>query len=343
MATAITPAQACREMGRGLSLGQRFEASQHCCKPETVRPLLLAIKERGLGHVRIPVCWYPGDGSVCRLDDPEFMTCLDAAIEYALALGLYVMVNAHHERWLCDHFDGSDAMRGKWYSLWRNIATRYKEYSTKLFFHVLNEPKSAMGTFGQKPLPSDARAIELTRIANEVGYHAIRSVSQNRLISISPNGMSSSLQLPQVYPTRDALPGRGSTGCLIMSFHCYSPWSLCGEDGSEGDYNISQLRSDVDKRVASINKWHASVGGDEACGINLGEFGIGRRTNHVSRNTDLVREFYRYWTRSALAQGWSATPWCDSASSSNTWFFVMKFSNGKAEWPYGLMDAVFGN
>jgi hypothetical protein len=49
-----------------------------------VSPLLLAFKQQGFQHVRIPVTWFPDGSTICLLDDPDFMQQLENAIYYSI-------------------------------------------------------------------------------------------------------------------------------------------------------------------------------------------------------------------------------------------------------------------
>jgi endoglucanase len=44
---------------------------------------------------------------------------------------------------------------------------------------------------------------------------------------------------------------------------------------------------------------------------HFGEYGVGRQNSQAERNTDLVREYYRYLTNASIANGWPTSVWDD--------------------------------
>jgi hypothetical protein len=74
----------------GINLGQVFESDDYNRPRDAtnVSPLLLAFKQEGFKHVRIPVTWFPdatgGAAGRCRLDDTTFMSQLENAIFYSI-------------------------------------------------------------------------------------------------------------------------------------------------------------------------------------------------------------------------------------------------------------------
>ena len=54
-----------------------------------------------------------------------------------------MVINAHHESWLKDHYDGSQHFNQLFWSLWHDIALHFKSRDGHLIFEILNKPAQA--------------------------------------------------------------------------------------------------------------------------------------------------------------------------------------------------------
>ena len=282
------------------------------------------------------------------MDDPVFMKALDAAVYYAVNLGMCVIINTHFEQWIHNHYDGTEAYKGKFWGLWRNIVTRYKSIKqSDLVVELLNEPNSVLGAFSLGNC-NDPKAVELTRSIMKVGFDGVRSVDPTRMIALSSNGMQSVCQCPVIYPTRSLLPGGGNDKYLMVAVHDYVPWNYCGESESN-DFYLKQkdpygaMQNDINKLFDDLKAWHNGIGGDSVVGLLVTEFGVGCSNNSGRRNTDLVRAWYRQTAKACRDRKIGPCAWNDCSKTS--WFGLSTLpseTNGKVEWLYGLADATLG-
>jgi endoglucanase len=311
-----------RMLGTGFNLGNTFDLEIHSTKLKDASPLIDLYAAAGMRHVRIPVTWgNPINGNtLCddqgkvNLRNPR-ITDLTEVVDYALAKGLYVIVNTHHEHWLKDNYDGSAKYNEKFANLWTGIATLFKDRSPKLILEILNEPEKAFGDWTGTVKPFDRNAIALTRQINEIGVGAVRKVSPNRTIMVGTNGQGNHSMLDEIYPDAQSLPGGGRDRNLIVTVHTYDPWTFCGQDGSNARWPGAEA-------IASPIKAVAAHGRKIGVPINYGEFGVGR-TQGNERDTDLVRGYYRLVRKTALAEGMSVTPWDDRG-----WFALVASEPG---------------
>jgi endoglucanase len=259
------------------------------------------------------------DNGNVNVNHPRFLE-LVKVIDYAISQDMYVVLNAHHEHWLKDHYDGTEAYDAKFTTLWTGIATHFKDYSHKLIFEVLNEPEGALGeNDGSGPFPdaADATAIGYTRKVNLVGYDAIRATGGNnttRIVMVSVNGQGNAQNIEEVYPTKASLPGEGTDKYLAIQVHSYNPWAFCGETGSNAAFPGSAFL-ETGIQAVRIHSVKLDVP------INYGEFGVGRSSNTAERNTDLVRGYYRTMDDALLGQSMSYSVWDDRG-----WFGLINSS-----------------
>jgi len=301
-------------MGRGVNLGNIYDYdSGNDASFEAQRARIDILQDAGFQHIRVPVTW--GEYFVA---DSNKTFAVDQVVRYALQRGLYVVLNTHHEHWLKRHYDDSERYNSLFADLWRNIATRFKDEGPKLVFEVLNEPDGTMGGWGPDHSdPYDARSLELTRRINQVGYDTIRSVDHDHVILVMPNGMGQQQMSRHVYPDRQAFPDGGMDTHLGISVHTYDPWDFCGESGRNAWFNndLETMRAHTRSAHREFLDWGAATG----IPMHVGEYGVGRYdSNRQERDSDIVREYYRYLTSYFIEQGIPTTVWDDQG-----WFGIL--------------------
>ncbi|RNL55894.1 glycoside hydrolase family 5 protein [Pedobacter jejuensis] len=313
---ATTAKEIILDMGTGFNLGNTFESNFASNPPilASVKPIIDTYYNAGMRHIRIPVTWMQGytnniaDGNgMINPTHPRLLE-LKAIIEYALAKKMYVEINAHHEHWLKDFYDGSAGFDNKFKTLWTGIANYFKDQPKQLIFDVLNEPEGKMGQWSSpgNPLPTDPSAIALTRQILKVDYDAIRATGGNnstRIIMIEPNGQGNQGQIEEVFSAKANLPGGGNDAYIAIQVHSYDPWAFCGQTGANSAFPGNSTFTSAIQKVAS----HSAI---IDVPVNYGEFGVGR-TSGNERNTDLVRGYYRLMKQTIIAQKMSCTVWDD--------------------------------
>lgn len=333
---AITGADLVKKMQRGINIGQCFEARQNSREPTHVRALLKSFKDAGFDSVRIPVTWWGSDHKTCNLNDTTFMSQLDNAIHYAVSLGLVVVINTHHEKWIDEEYEGLQWQNDIFWAHWKKLAERYKSIpQDKLILQVKNEPKIIFGSSAHETNPDDPNRLELTRLLNKTGYDGVRSVDKTRIIAIMPNNMANIYRCSPNYPTKDSLPRNGNDPYLIMSCHSYDGWSLCGQTGSVNGMTSQKLRQDIDKRFDMVQAWQKKM--DNGIGVLITECGIGRlKKSDLDHN--IIREYYKETGRRAREAGFGVMIWCDGT---NSWFTTYDYNlnTKRLTWIYGLKDA----
>lgn len=343
--TPLTLAQMTLRLGTGINIGNVFDRQDLPRDASFVSPLLKAAKDKGFQHVRIPVTFYPDElNGACRLSDPVFMQQLDSAVYYSVALGLVVVVDTHHENWLCNKYDGSAAMKGKFWQLWKDIATRYRSIAQKdLVFELLNEPHgTCLGDWNIGNC-NTATCLQNTRDVMKCGFDGVRAVDSTRFIMLSSNAMQSYSQCGALYSTANSLPGAGLDRYLYMAVHNYEPCSFTLEWGSNSYYlkqtnPFGAQQNDITKYMDTLVAWQKQLGGPTVIGIAITEFGIGDINSQGGtnpndrRNCDLCRTWFREVARGARARGFTSTVWADVG-----WFSLCKRD---FTWVYGLADCV---
>ena len=338
-AAPLNAAAVNQALALGVNIGNTFDLNQHPTDFAKIKPLIDLYADAGLKHIRIPITWTEGfDGDALadplgtiNLDHPRFRQ-LQALIDYALQQGLYVVINAHHEREFKRLYNGSRVYEALFAHLWTQIATHFAAYPQQLIFELLNEPEGALGDSHDGTDYRDPVAIAFTRRIAEIGHEVIRQtggLNQTRIIMIPTNRQGNQSALETVYPDKNALPGQGHDPYLIIQVHTYDPWSFCGQDGTNAAYPGQAA-------IAAPLLTVAAHGKRLGVPINYGEFGVGRQHNQADRDSDVVREYYKAIAQTTLSSDMSATAWDDRG-----WFRLVETKpDGSYQFSAGIIPAM---
>ncbi|MEA4999993.1 MAG: glycoside hydrolase family 5 protein [Candidatus Limiplasma sp.] len=103
-------------------------------------PMLNAIAKAGFRTVRLPVTWFEHMDASGNID-PAWMTRVQTVVDGALAAGLCVIVNAHHDPWYQPTPDNLSKAEATLRIVWRQIAEHFADYDDRLLFEGMNEPR----------------------------------------------------------------------------------------------------------------------------------------------------------------------------------------------------------
>jgi len=132
-------------MQPGWNLGNTFDSTgadeTSWGNPRVTRDLIRAIKANGFNSIRIPVTWVQHLDSA-NVIDPAYVARVKEVVGWALAEGLYVLINIHHDSWQwvmtmpTDH----DAVLARFTAIWTQVAAAFRGSSPRLLFESVNEP-----------------------------------------------------------------------------------------------------------------------------------------------------------------------------------------------------------
>jgi len=142
------PAATVAAMQPGWNLGNTLDATgpdeTSWGNPRVTQALLAGVKAQGFKSIRIPVTWGQHQGAAPDYAiEPAYLSRVKEVIDWALADGLYVMINIHHDSWQWintmpgDH----DGVLSRYNATWTQIATALRAEPSRLVFESLNEPQ----------------------------------------------------------------------------------------------------------------------------------------------------------------------------------------------------------
>ena len=202
---------------------------------KTTQQIIDFVKAQGFRSVRIPCSWYVHMDQNYNIS-PAWMDRVQQVVDYCINDGLYVILNDHYDNgWIEKSFAGqTPSTVSKNCSIlsmmWKQIATRFRDYDHHLLFAGMNEPDAA----GDQS--KDKAADIATLIKYEQAFvNAVRQTGGNNsrrvLVVQSP---STSIDLAYQY---DVMPTDATPGALMLEVHFYSPYNftMMSKDESWGN------------------------------------------------------------------------------------------------------------
>ncbi len=279
----ITPREAAADMQKGINLGNTLEPPREgdWGNPLTQEYYFDLYKDAGFQTVRIPVRWdeHTQTSPPYHIDN-AWMNRIEQIVDWGLARGLYIVINAHHEEWIKANYDNA-GYRARFDSIWSQIALRFKDKPEKLLFEIINEP------YGLTKIQNDDLHARILSI--------IRNTNPTRIVIFQGHNWGGSDELiAAAVPDDDYIMG---------SFHSYDPYlfGLEGEGtwGTPGDYTI--LRN----KFISVKNWSDATN----IPVFLGEFGSLKTCDYNSR-----MRHYRAYVEYSQIYGFVSCAWDDGGS-----------------------------
>jgi endoglucanase len=291
-ATAMT-----RRLGWGWNLGNHFDTSNtqwgYWDGATPGIELFSKLAVAGAKTVRIPTTW------TCHMNDSYTIdaTYLDevkGVVDWALAAGLNVILNTHHDSFETDL--GNAASNPEAYAkdstiivrLWEQVATKFAGYPENLIFETFNEVHAGDNWGGG----SEAEYTLLNKW-NQWAVDAIRSVDGNGYRWIGVSGYAANIDLTIAHLK---LP-EDKAKHIMVSAHCYDPYNFTlqpyGEDGSllysaEWGHSKDGVGSEETAVINQLAKLRTKyIDNDIPC--YLGEYGC------VWKNTDYENAYRAYY------------------------------------------------
>ena len=356
-----TPQQLVGKMGRGINLGNVLSAPiEGNWSGAATEQYFIDVADAGFKNVRIPIDFfgtrtsgdtsqYSGEANTTftgsRADftvDPLYFDRLEQVISWGLTQNLVIVLDFHgatlksefiytFDESEDEYTDPTSAKRAadlaKFYSIWEQIANRFKDYSDDLIFEVINEPYFHISAAEMNGLNSEVISI----IRSSGGNNVTRKV-------IVTGGTKNSYEAittidPQII---------NSDNYLIGTFHYYRPFSFTKSSNFNFDDNSWGSQSDknnVDSEFDVVQNW--ADGFSPPVAVYLGEFGADNVYGYSYSTGDLRHvtannspngtgyadggpdpnsriKFHGYVANAAIDRGFSFSAWDDGGKGSKT-------------------------
>ncbi|MDR0273056.1 MAG: glycoside hydrolase family 5 protein [Clostridiales bacterium] len=253
--------------------------------PITTRENIEAIHAAGFDVLRVPVTWNPR--LVRNTEDysirEDWMNRVQEVVDYGMELGMFVILNTHHDEPLFSLYDAE--MENSEYvisRLWEQIAYVFRDYDHRLIFEGINEPR----TKGSRAEWNGGTPEERNNVnvLNQVFVDTVRASggnNSNRMLMVATYAAAvlDSTISDFVLPVDPA----NSENMLIVSLHMYAPYEFALATDSNMRHGWStQNRNDTDPIIRGLDlayNYFVSNG----IPVIMGEMGALNRNNTSSR------------------------------------------------------------
>lgn len=243
----------------------------------TTKAMIQDVKDMGFQTIRIPVTWSihcDANGVV----DPSWMARVKEVVGYAYDLGMYVILNSHHDNRYYDLGGCAKSAQlreeniGRMQFLWRQIAEAFQEYDERLIFETLNEPRNE-GSLWEWIGGTKAERRVLFQLNREIvdTIRAAGGSNRTRYIMIPGYAALSSKRILEEMdiPEDDR---------VIISVHAYSPQEFAFSGTGSGVFD-DRDRRELDQLFALLNDTFIQRG----IPVIIGEFGAVNKANPEDR------------------------------------------------------------
>ncbi|HSU55488.1 MAG TPA: cellulase family glycosylhydrolase, partial [Candidatus Dormibacteraeota bacterium] len=305
----------------GWNLGNTLEATWGV--PGVSAAPFYTAANAGFNAVRIPCAWDFNattniSGGVTNYPiNPGFVAQVKQVVDWAIAAGMYVMINDHwDDGWLENHI-GSTVDKGinaKMNSYWTQIANAFVGYDNHLLFAGANEPNV-----------NDPAGMQTLMFYYQTFVNAVRAAggnNTNRWLVLQGGGDTTWL---------NALPTDSSPNRLMVEYHCYTPaqFAILSSDAPWGivqyfwgpayHYSTDPTHNCVAPEEGSIDAGFQQVVDQyvsKGIPVLIGEFGAASKpylaaTNATESAWNRASSYYwhKYVAESARSHGLSPFFW----------------------------------
>lgn len=245
--------------------------------PKTTQALVQDIRDMGFTTIRIPVTWGIHADDTGHVDE-EWMARVKEVVDYAYGIGMYVILNTHHDNSYYDiggcveSEETYEKTLAKMTGLWTEIAETFRDYDEHLVFETLNEPRTEGSANEWSGGTKEER--EIVYGLNEAIVQAIRATGGNnayRFIMVPCYGATNNMDVlrTMTLPEDDR---------ILVSVHAYSPYLFAMAESGGSEFTNSD-RVEITAIFRSLNNIFIQKG----IPVVIGEYGCTNKDNLEDR------------------------------------------------------------
>ena len=287
--------------------------------PVVTEAMIQAVKNAGFNAIRIPIRWQ------CHITNDQTMSIDEAwikrikeVVDWCLKNDLKVIINAHHEKWLENYPIDEYKVKNceKLALLWKNIASAFADYDSRLAFAGTNEVH-VKDNWGE---PTD-KNLEVQNAYNQTFVDAVRATSGNnakRHLIVQTYACNPWYGIyNEKFKIPTDLAGNGNN-YMSVEFHFYQPWSYAGYPNTGDRYDYwGDAYKDAGTTPPENETWMTKFFEDDVkpwssqgLGIVIGEWGVTNRYNSDPEKVHANMNYYcNFLTKEAHDRGFSTFVW----------------------------------
>lgn len=264
--------------------------------PEPTQELFNAVQAGGFNTVRIPTTWYQHliyneETDVYEIEE-NWMNYVKQTVDYAYGLGMFVIINVHHEDWVnVPEFTDEtlSAAQHKLRDIWSQVSEEFADYDQHLIFEGMNEPRQT----------GNSNVSEWGNGSGDNGYswNYINTLNQTFVETVRSQGSSANnerlLMIPGYVASSDATALNNVTipensGNVALSVHAYAPYFFTMATDEYANHEFpgkSGWGEDYEYNLKSLFSSLKSISDSKGVPIIIGEFSASDFDNTSSRET----------------------------------------------------------
>lgn len=329
-AASLDSLEYAKAMGAGWNLGNSFDGLDATGQsgpnaggetawgnPTVTEDLIHAVKKQGFSSIRIPMTIqgryteHPHASSTeyRYVINKDWLDRYKQVVDWALADGLYVMINMHHDSWLwLSSWDGTQSQTNAEYRMytdfWKQLSKAFAGESARLSFETINEPQ-----FKNTGVDDVNGIDEITKL-NQTAYDIIRSVSGNERRTIVMPTLSTKSDDRYTRALQNQILSLHDEH-IVATVHYYSEWVYSDNLGKTGfDESLfgddRTPRSSADTLALHIKENFT----DHGIGTVIGEYGLlayDSADSYLQPGEEL--KYYEYMNYLARTNGYALMFW----------------------------------
>lgn len=329
------------EMKTGWNIGNSLEAiggETAWGNPLISERLIDSVKAAGFNAIRIPVAWSNFSDELSFTIEYTWLDRVEEVVNYVLDRDMYAIFNIHWDGgWMQPSYEDEDYVNDRLSSMWRQIATRFRDYDDHLLFAGTNEVhiENNWGspTVENREVQNGFNQTFVTTVRATGGRNAYRHlVVQSYRTDIN-------LAISYAVMPVDVVEGR-----LWMEVHYYDPYDFALNEGSTKwqwgeiatDPSLTAGWGDEDWADSQFQKMKTDFV-DQGIPVILGEYGAISRIDFPGHEE--YRTYYNeYITQSAIDHGLVPFYW-DNGHTGDHSFGLFNRSTGEQVFP-DIIEAI---
>ncbi|WP_307795313.1 cellulase family glycosylhydrolase [Actinacidiphila acididurans] len=315
----------------GWNLGNSFDATpcETCWgNPATTKAMIDQVATK-FNFLRIPVTWYPHltSGAPNYTIDPAFLGRLKQVVDWAIADGMYVDVNMHHDgggdQWLIPSAARMPQVEPEFNAIWKQVAGYFAGYDQHLLFEAMNEPQDANG--GNRYGGGTSDNWGAINTLNRDFVNDVRAVGGNdatRWLLVVPYGANAQTGANNLVVPNDSH--------VAVSVHTYNPWAFCSTTAPNYTTWDGSMNYLPDGDVNNANRLFSSKG----IPVVWTEFGATVKPVGGGNNSDQVANFETHIASYAKQYGQKTMVWDNgSTGTGDDQFGLLNRNSVTWQWP----------
>ncbi len=318
-------------LGLGWNMGNHFDAYNAGVSGETAwgnpratQATFEKVKEAGFSSVRIPVTWlgHIGDAPTYKIED-AFLDRVAEVVSYAEKVGLYAIVNIHHDGADSNHWlDIKNAAKdpvvheqvmGQIKAMWKQIAEKFKDKGDFLIFEGFNEIHDGGWGWGDNR-KDGGKQYKCMNEWNQAFVDAVRSTggkNSDRYLGVPAYCTNVDIAIDSFVMPEDTAEGR-----LMLAVHCYDPYLYTLEaEYSEWGHTADASKKEAGDNEAYLKSVFVKIYDNfisKGIPVYMGEFGC---VNRATTREQAFQQYYlKYYAKLAKTYGVPALIWDNGAS-----------------------------